>query len=86
MDGGTLIAFMVLVMRLLQPIKQLSQAPTTAQQSLASAERLFEVLDQAAETQMDRGTRKVDALREGIEAFLKARGALSRSEPRRRAS
>ena len=62
MDGGTLIAFMVLVMRLLQPIKQLSQAPTTAQQSLAAAERLFEVLDQPAETQQDRGTREVGAL------------------------
>ena len=66
MDGGTLIAFMVLVMRLLQPIKQLSQAPTTAQQSLAAAERLFEVLDEAAETQTDRGTREVEGLREGV--------------------
>jgi len=66
MDGGTLIAFMVLVMRLLQPIKQLSQAPTTAQQSLAAAERLFEVLDEAAETQTDRGTRTVEGLREGV--------------------
>ena len=66
MDGGILITFMVLVMRLLQPIKQLSQAPTTAQQSLAAAERLFEVLDQQAETQTDRGTREVSELREGV--------------------
>ncbi len=66
MDGGILITFMVLVMRLLQPIKQLSQAPTTAQQSLAAAERLFEVLDQPAETQTDRGTREVHELREGV--------------------
>ncbi len=66
MDGGILITFMVLVMRLLQPIKQLSQAPTTAQQSLAAAERLFEVLDQPAETQVDRGTRDVQALGEGV--------------------
>ena len=66
MDGGILITFMVLVMRLLQPIKQLSQAPTTAQQSLAAAERLFEVLDQPAETQTDRGTREVHGLREGV--------------------
>jgi ATP-binding cassette, subfamily B, bacterial MsbA len=62
MDGGTLITFMVLVMRLLQPLKQLSQAPTTAQQSLAAAERLFEVLDQPTESQSDRGTRTVQAL------------------------
>lgn len=62
MDGGTLITFMVLVMRLLQPLKQLSQAPTTAQQSLAAAERLFEVLDQPTEAQSDTGTREVQAL------------------------
>ena len=66
MDGGILITFMVLVMRLLQPIKQLSQAPTTAQQSLAAAERLFEVLDQPAETQTDRGAREVHELRDGV--------------------
>ncbi len=66
MDGGILITFMVLVMRLLQPIKQLSQAPTTAQQSLAAAERLFEVLDQPTETAIDRGTRALETVREGV--------------------
>ena len=40
---------MILVMRLLPPLKQLSQVPTTAQQSLAAAERLFEVLDEPTE-------------------------------------
>ena len=66
MNGGILITFMVLVMRLLQPIKQLSQAPTTAQQSLAAAERLFEVLDQPGESQTDRGTRDVSGLSDGV--------------------
>ena len=66
MDGGILITFMVLVMRLLQPIKQLSQAPTTAQQSLAAAERLFEVLDHPTETAIDRGTRALETVREGV--------------------
>lgn len=66
MDGGTLITFMVLVMRLLPPLKQLSQAPTTAQQSLAAAERLFDVLDEPTEAQADRGTRVANELREGI--------------------
>jgi ATP-binding cassette, subfamily B, bacterial MsbA len=66
MNGGILITFMVLVMRLLQPLKQLSQAPTIAQQSLAAAERLFEVLDHPTEEQSDRGTRTVDGLRERI--------------------
>jgi subfamily B ATP-binding cassette protein MsbA len=66
MDASTLITFMIMVMRLLPPLKQLSQAPTTAQQSFASAERLFEVLDQATEMQLDHGTRTVDGLRESI--------------------
>jgi subfamily B ATP-binding cassette protein MsbA len=57
---------MIMVMRLLPPLKQLSQAPTTAQQSFASAERLFEVLDQPTEMQLDHGTRTVDGLRESI--------------------
>ena len=39
LSGSTLITFMILVMRLLPPLKSLSQTPTTAQQSLASAER-----------------------------------------------
>jgi subfamily B ATP-binding cassette protein MsbA len=67
MDGATLVTFMIMVMRLLPPLKQLSQAPTTAQQSFASAERLFEVLDLPTEQQLDRGTTTVTALREGIE-------------------
>jgi len=54
------------VMRLLQPLKQLSQAPTTGQLSLAAAERLFDVLDHPTEAQADRGTRAVDSLRTGI--------------------
>ena len=66
MDGATLITFMILVMRLLPPFKQLSQAPTTAQQSLASAERLFEVIDMPTEAQVDRGTREVTALRDAL--------------------
>ncbi|HVH39456.1 MAG TPA: ABC transporter ATP-binding protein [Gemmatimonadaceae bacterium] len=63
MNGGELITFMILVMRLLQPLKQLSQAPTIAQQSLSAAERLFEVLDQPTEAQADTGTREVTGLR-----------------------
>ena len=67
MDGARLITFMIIVMRLLPPLKQLSQMPTTAQQSLAAAERLFAVLDQPTEPQTDRGTRVATGMREGIE-------------------
>jgi ATP-binding cassette, subfamily B, bacterial MsbA len=66
MDSATLITFMLMVMRLLPPLKQLSQAPTTAQQSFASAERLFEVLDLPTEAQVDKGTRQVSELRESL--------------------
>ena len=67
MDSATLMTFMIMVMRLLPPLKQLSQAPTTAQQSFASAERLFEVLDLPTEEQLDQGGTTVTGLREGIE-------------------
>ncbi len=66
MSGSMLIAFLILVMRMLQPLKQLSQVPTVAQQSLAAAERLFEILDTAPETAGARGTRTATGLREGI--------------------
>jgi subfamily B ATP-binding cassette protein MsbA len=58
MTGATLLAFLTLVLRLLQPLKQLSAMRATAQSSLASAERLFEILDSPAEFQRDRGTRE----------------------------
>ena len=56
LDAGELITYLIVVMRLLQPLKQLSQVPAAASQSLASAERIFEVLDSPAETSTDRGT------------------------------
>jgi len=67
LDAGTLMAFMVLVMRLLPPIKQISQAPTIAQQSLAAAERLFQILDEPTEQQRDKGTRTGVALEAHID-------------------
>ncbi|MEO7362598.1 MAG: ABC transporter ATP-binding protein [Gemmatimonadaceae bacterium] len=56
MDPAMLITFLLYVMRLLQPLKQLSQVQPAAQQSLASAERVFEVFDAPMETATDRGT------------------------------
>jgi subfamily B ATP-binding cassette protein MsbA len=54
-------------MQMLPPLKQLSQAPTTAQQALAAAERLFDVLDQPTEQASDGGTRTIGAVERGIE-------------------
>lgn len=66
MVGAELLVFLIQVMRLLQPLKQLSQAPAAAQQSLASAERIFEVLDAETETARDRGTRHTATFNESI--------------------
>lgn len=66
-DGQTLIGFLALTLRILQPLKQLSQIPTVAAQSMASAERVFEVLDAESEYERDRGTRLVTGLSQGIE-------------------
>jgi subfamily B ATP-binding cassette protein MsbA len=57
LSAAGLITFLILVMRLLQPLKQLSQIPATAQQSLAAAERVFEILDAPTEPALDPGTR-----------------------------
>ncbi|GAC1657022.1 MAG: lipid A export permease/ATP-binding protein MsbA [Gemmatimonadaceae bacterium] len=67
LQGAELVSFLIVVMRLLQPLKQVSQIPTSAQQALASAERLFEVLDTSTEAQTDRGTRQATQFRDRIE-------------------
>ena len=66
-DGTTLIAFLALTLRILQPLKQLSQVPTVAAQSLAAAERVFEVLDSESEYARDKGTTQVTGLHRQIE-------------------
>jgi subfamily B ATP-binding cassette protein MsbA len=67
MGAPVLIAFMYATLRLLQPLKQLSQLPAVAQGSFAAAERLFEVLDRPTEMTLDRGTRELDEIRDTIE-------------------
>jgi subfamily B ATP-binding cassette protein MsbA len=59
MSGADLIAFLLYALRMLQPVKALSQLPTTAQSSFAAAERIFEILDSPSEAQTDKGTRGV---------------------------
>ena len=67
LQSAQLITFLVIVMRLLQPMKQLSQIPTTAQQALAASDRLFEVLDSPTELMIDKGTRTVDGFHQGVD-------------------
>lgn len=59
LSGADLITFLIYVLRLLQPLKQITAVPATAQSSLASAERLFDILDTPAEYERDRGTHVV---------------------------
>ena len=66
MTGADLIAFLLYALRMLQPIKQLSQLPTNAQSSLAAAERLFEVLDAPSESQTDTGRLKTASFEKEI--------------------
>jgi len=66
LQSAQLITFLVIVMRLLQPLKQLSQVPTTAQLALAASDRIFEVLDAPTERMTDQGTRTVDGFRESV--------------------
>jgi subfamily B ATP-binding cassette protein MsbA len=65
MNAGILITFMILVMRLLPPLKQLSQAYTAAQQSFAAADRLFDVIDRNRE--LDTGGERIEAFRGSVQ-------------------
>ncbi len=66
LQGADLITFLIYVLRLLQPLKQITAVPATAQSSLASAERLFEILDTPAEYERDRGTHAVSEFKDEI--------------------
>ena len=61
LTGSGLVTFLGALMSLLPPLKQLSQMPAVATQSLAAAERLFEILDHPTEEQADKGTRAVSS-------------------------
>lgn len=56
MQGAELMGFVGLVLRLLQPLKALTQVPSVAQGAFAAADRLYEVLDAPTEAALDRGT------------------------------
>jgi subfamily B ATP-binding cassette protein MsbA len=64
---ATLITFMILVMTMLPSLKQLLQTVTTAQQSFAAAERLFDVIDRPTETDTDRGMRVVTSFDRAVQ-------------------
>lgn len=59
MTGADLVTFLLAVLRLLAPLKQITAIPAQAQSSFASAERLFDILDTPTERALDSGTRTV---------------------------
>jgi ATP-binding cassette, subfamily B, bacterial MsbA len=60
LQASAFLVFLTLVMRMLAPLKALSQIPTAAQSSLAAADRLFEVMNVPTELATDRGTRVIE--------------------------
>ena len=66
LQASQFLVFVALVMRLLQPMKQLSQLPAVAQNAFASAERIFQVIDHPTEADTDRGTIQTPTFRERI--------------------
>jgi ABC-type multidrug transport system fused ATPase/permease subunit len=60
------VGFATLSLRLLPPVKRLSQFPAVAAQAVSAAERIFEVLDRPEETAADRGAVVFPGLRSSI--------------------
>jgi ATP-binding cassette, subfamily B, bacterial MsbA len=67
LTGADLITFLVFVLRLLQPLKQLTAVRATAQSSLASAERLFDILDSPSEQERDGGSVRIAEFKSEIQ-------------------
>ncbi len=57
LDGATFITFLVLSMKLYQPVKWISKFPSMVQPGLAGAERIFEFLDEPVEIRSRPGAR-----------------------------
>ena len=66
LQASQFLVFLTFVMRLLQPLKQLSQIPAVAQNAFAASERLFDVIDRPTEKALDRGTRVVRGFRDAL--------------------
>lgn len=67
MDAGAFFSFMTAAMLMYAPMKGLSSANNILQQALAAAERVFTVLDQKNERELDTGHRLVPSLHGEIE-------------------
>jgi subfamily B ATP-binding cassette protein MsbA len=66
LQASQFLVFLTFVMRLLQPLKQLSQIPAVAQNAFAASERLFDVLDSPTEQALDKGTRTADGFHDAL--------------------
>ncbi|HET7622616.1 MAG TPA: ABC transporter ATP-binding protein [Gemmatimonadaceae bacterium] len=66
LQASQFLVFLTFVMRLLQPLKQLSQIPAVAQNAFAASERLFDVLDSPTEQALDKGTHTASGLADSL--------------------
>jgi len=56
----TLIAFLAVTLRLMAPVKSMTQLPTLVETALVAAERLFEILDLTPDDEDPPGARSID--------------------------
>jgi len=66
LEPAVLVTFVAVALRLLSPVKRLSQYPALAEQALAAADRLFEVLDLPATDVDSPGAQPFPGLESGI--------------------
>lgn len=64
---GTFFAFLTALQMLYGPIKSLSNISNTIQQTIAAAERVFQILDISTEKDMEKGSFKLLKVEKGVE-------------------
>ena len=67
MTQGNFLAFIFAAFMMYTPVKKLSRVNTNLQQAIASAERIFEMLDTHSEVREREGARALPPMRESIE-------------------
>jgi subfamily B ATP-binding cassette protein MsbA len=65
LSAAAFLAFLTISLRVQSPIKALTNLPINAQSSLAAADRFFEILDTAAESDSADG-RRIEGLEQGV--------------------
>lgn len=64
---GTFFSFLTALIMMFSPLKALTRVNSAIQQSIAAAERVFAILDLKNERETDKGTRKLNGIKDRIE-------------------